>query len=763
MTPSASGGPHRRGPKKVDTNGKALTHFITEMEDSGIPVDHLDYGYIEKCSDRKELNAILKALESGKEGRWPDLERACEQRLVECMSAKERRLFMAQRTEPSMDEVSCARSEIEEFVNRVKINDQSLKLPLGNRSNVPAVRGSSTVVKTSYSTSTEEEQKKETKSISGYDFRAWEKFDVESELENMDKEELEVLRKQNEIVDQKQKIIDERKERTKKTTSVHSNNLTNEQSVFFSTKEKEKGNECFKAGEFDDAARFYSKSIDFLPENSKDAKPFANRAMAFLKLERFEEAEKDCTTAIELDPVFIKCYARRGMARHRRGKYLDAISDFEYALHLEPNNSSFSSLLAASRKKYNQVGGIGSERHDAPPRSGFKKLMIIEDSDSEEDAEEDPEECVTWMESKASGTVSFQNKDFETALSHFSKAVDLLRSMDSLSSTDLCNCMGNQAVCYKELKMFVQVVTVCSDILELSPDHVKSLFRRAIALEKLGRLEDALNDMCQVLRLDPEQNEAGEKISQLMQKLQNPVASFKSLKEQGNALFKECKFQQAIESYSECLNLEPDALPVLSNRAMTWLKLETFQPCIDDCTRALALSQATPSQKAKLLFRRSMGYKGLGLIDTAIKDLQNLLTVEPLNSIAKQELAALEKQSCVQKAIKVATSSNKQFTVPKSLYEFQKTWKMFGTLEKRKEYCEIIPSDLFSTIFKVEIPEDLLMEIINVLDRFEDLETAGAVLRNIASISRFGTTMKFLGQNDLQTLQTVAKKLNVKL
>ncbi len=46
-----------------------------------IPLNHLDYKYITECNKLKELEKILKVLKSGTEGRYPDLERHCEEKI----------------------------------------------------------------------------------------------------------------------------------------------------------------------------------------------------------------------------------------------------------------------------------------------------------------------------------------------------------------------------------------------------------------------------------------------------------------------------------------------------------------------------------------------------------------------------------------------------------------------------------------------------------------------------------------------------------
>lgn len=47
-----------------------------------IPIEHLDYKYIETCNDVNKLQKILQVLKSGEEGRYPELEDFAEKRLA---------------------------------------------------------------------------------------------------------------------------------------------------------------------------------------------------------------------------------------------------------------------------------------------------------------------------------------------------------------------------------------------------------------------------------------------------------------------------------------------------------------------------------------------------------------------------------------------------------------------------------------------------------------------------------------------------------
>ncbi|GLC48652.1 hypothetical protein PLESTB_000121700 [Pleodorina starrii] len=95
-----------------------------------------------------------------------------------------------------------------------------------------------------------------------------------------------------------------------------------------------RGNDLFKAGEYDSAYECYSRSVEMQPT----CLGHANRAMALLKLGRWQEAVDDCTAALRLDPSYVKAYQRRAAAHRQLGASLESARDWEAALRLEPDN-----------------------------------------------------------------------------------------------------------------------------------------------------------------------------------------------------------------------------------------------------------------------------------------------------------------------------------------------------------------------------------------------------------------------------------------
>lgn len=101
-------------------------------------------------------------------------------------------------------------------------------------------------------------------------------------------------------------------------------------------KEKEIGNGFFKKGDYASAVKHYTEAIK---RNPDDAKLYSNRAACYTKLAAFDLGLKDCDKCVELDPKFIKGWIRKGHILQGMQQSSKAISAFQKALEIDPNNA----------------------------------------------------------------------------------------------------------------------------------------------------------------------------------------------------------------------------------------------------------------------------------------------------------------------------------------------------------------------------------------------------------------------------------------
>ena len=143
------------------------------------------------------------------------------------------------------------------------------------------------------------------------------------------------------------------------------------------TREKEKGNELFKAKEFRSAIDAYTLSLTLDPQS---APVHANRAAAYMKLKRWDDAEADCTAALTCEPGYFKALMRRGAVRLEtgvQGAEAAALEDLKAAEKIEPDNKELQRLKQKAQR-------LVTDKYE---RKTMKRMSITEiEEDDEADA-----------------------------------------------------------------------------------------------------------------------------------------------------------------------------------------------------------------------------------------------------------------------------------------------------------------------------------------------------------------------------------------
>ncbi|CAL8086450.1 unnamed protein product [Calicophoron daubneyi] len=151
--------------------------------------------------------------------------------------------------------------------------------------------------------------------IRGSDYRAWDQFDIDKAL----------------------KDVDEKSDVEEEASSETDEELENQRRLALSKESRELGNVRFKEGKFMESVEQYTTSIRLTPE---DPVPYTNRAFAYLRLERYSSAEADCSAALALNPNCPKALFRRALARKNLAKSSEAIADLEILLQSNPSNKA---------------------------------------------------------------------------------------------------------------------------------------------------------------------------------------------------------------------------------------------------------------------------------------------------------------------------------------------------------------------------------------------------------------------------------------
>nr|CCC89548.1 putative TPR-repeat protein [Trypanosoma congolense IL3000] len=142
--------------------------------------------------------------------------------------------------------------------------------------------------------------------------------------------------------------------------------------------QKDKGNNLFQNGRLEEAIDAYGVGIDIDPNGQTAHVLFCNRALCYLKLNRWADAERDASSCVRLNRTYPKGYFRRAMARKHLGNLKGARVDLEAVLALLPNDTSATNEIKLITKM------LQTERESGVPVVR-KKIAIMEVDEEEQD------------------------------------------------------------------------------------------------------------------------------------------------------------------------------------------------------------------------------------------------------------------------------------------------------------------------------------------------------------------------------------------
>ncbi|MGH0186123.1 UNVERIFIED_CONTAM: hypothetical protein FKN15_020803 [Acipenser sinensis] len=121
------------------------------------------------------------------------------------------------------------------------------------------------------------------------------------------------------------------------------------------------------------------------------------------------------------------------------------------------------------------------------------------------------------------GNCLFKNRDFQGALSCYTKALKL-----SDTQSECAVLHRNRAACYLKLEDYSKAESDASKALDSDPGDVKARFRRSQALQKLGRLDQAFKDIQRCAQLEPKNMTFQDSLRQLGAQIQDKVQQLSS-------------------------------------------------------------------------------------------------------------------------------------------------------------------------------------------------------------------------------------------
>ncbi|KAI7850995.1 hypothetical protein BDC45DRAFT_546399 [Circinella umbellata] len=365
---------------------------------------------------------------------------------------------------------------------------------------------------------------------------------------------------------------------------------------------KAKGNQEFKAGNYNEAVKLYSEAIEASP---KTATYYANRAAALTMQGKYKEAYADCRSATELDPTNIKAFLRAGKCQLNLGNLEEATRQYEQAYQLDNNNAQTQRECQTLQSVKQYIGQMeafmNGNQYGLAGNSLDRAITFI-------DSERVPVKWNIWKAECALGQKKW---------SEASRLVNYLVRLDT----------QNPDVLYLRARVFygqgdnAKAIALCLEALRCDPDFSKArvLVKKARALDtqkdkgnaafKSNNLQEAYDAYSSALEIDD----------------QNDVLNAKLYSNRAAVLQKLKKFDEALEDCNKALKLDPDFNKVYSRRAACHMELEEYEEAVKDYRHLTEIDAGNREyrsllQKAELELKKSQRkdyYKVLGVTKSA--------------------------------------------------------------------------------------------------------------------------------------------------
>lgn len=323
--------------------------------------------------------------------------------------------------------------------------------------------------------------------------------------------------------------------------------------------------------DYDKAIKEYNTAIKI--DNNK-AEGYFNKGNIFYKSEKYEDAITEYNTAIEKNNEYYLAYINKGLSYFYLGKYQQSIIEYNKAISINGNEY----LAYINKGELNRY--IGKQTNELifteAAIQDFTKVLEINNKE--------------YRAYFARGLSYIQSKNFNRAISdlqvipqgHFlydasRKEISSIKNRQVLSNPGM-----NESDVIK-----VELQNNTSNTEKAGNDVPRSFF------DFYNEAMDAINNESYTLA-----------ISLLSNAINKNSNSNNSYYNRGYCYEKVGKLEEAIEDFSKAIELNPSDDEALNNRGTIYLSRDKYQKAIDDFTKALEINNS----KAETYFNRAQAY-----------------------------------------------------------------------------------------------------------------------------------------------------------
>lgn len=237
------------------------------------------------------------------------------------------------------------------------------------------------------------------------------------------------------------------------------------------------------------------------------AKPYFYRSVAKLSLGDYKGAENDASLCIDRNPFIVDAYQVRGVARQNSRKFAEAITDYDKALSIQPDDKNFmfnKALCQLQLKQYHESDStfrllLRRDKKNERVYLGLAQICIETG---------DTTQALGFIDrsltiSKNSPTAYAVRAQIEAQHSDFQAAVADMDSLIKLEPKNVNNYINRAYFRYKADDYF-GCLSDYDYAITLDPENDAAIYNRAQLNSEVGEYGKAIADFSTVLKRDPQ-------------------------------------------------------------------------------------------------------------------------------------------------------------------------------------------------------------------------------------------------------------------
>ncbi|XP_043722453.1 hsp70-Hsp90 organizing protein 2-like [Telopea speciosissima] len=438
-------------------------------------------------------------------------------------------------------------------------------------------------------------------------------------------------------------------------------------------------------GSFDEAIAAYKKGLELDPNNEALKSGLADSQSAASRSRAPPSSAPPFGNIFQGPELWAKLTADPSTRGYlQQPDFVKMIQD----LQRNPNNMS---MYLADQRMMQALGVLLNIKMRSPSPGEMEVPETEEEAEAESEKQPEPEpskqpepepepEPVVLSEEKEArerkahaqkekeaGNAAYKKKDFETAIQHYTEAVEL-------DDEDI-SFLTNRAAVYLEMGKYEECIKDCDKAVErgreLRSDFkmvARALTRKGTTLAKMAKCskdyEPAIEAFQKALteHRNPDTlkklNDAERAKKELEQQEYFDPQLADEEREEGNECFKQQKYPEAVRHYTQALRRNPKDPRVYSNRAACYTKLGAMPEGLKDAEKCIELDPTF-----------SKGYTRKGAVQFFMKEYDKAL--ETYQEGLKQDPNNQELRDGVRRCIEQINKTNRGDISPEELKERQ--------------------------------------------------------------------------------------------